>query len=87
MNEPTSQTSSAAQPKITTRLISDTTGCALSGKRPVPMYVADGPDGHVWLLKRLTEDAALRDGLAYFLAYYELDASGRWVLSGAERFS
>ena len=46
----------------------------------MPMYVAHGLDGHRWLLKRLTEEAALRDGLAYFLSYYELDACGRWAL-------
>jgi len=60
-------------PKMTARLI-------LDGHDRIPMYVADGPDGHVWLLKRTTEDAALRDGLAYFLATRELDGSGRWVL-------
>lgn len=52
-----------------------------------PMFVAHGPDGHVWLLKRLTREAALRDGLAYFLETCELDASGRWVLSGPERYT
>lgn len=44
------------------------------------MYVAHGPDGHTWLLKRTTSDAALRDGLAYFLATRTL-VSGKWVLS------
>lgn len=47
------------------------------------LYVAHGPDGHTWLLKRGTEAAAHRDGLAYFLATRELDAAGRWVLSGS----
>lgn len=51
------------------------------------MYVAHGPDGHTWLLKRLTEEAALRDGIAYFLKTRELDAIGRWVLSGPERYA
>lgn len=45
----------------------------------VKFYVAHGPDGHVWLLKRSTKEAALRDGLAYFLETRERDASGRWV--------
>lgn len=52
-----------------------------------PMYVAHGPDGHTWMLKRFTKEAALHDGLAYFLETRELDASGRWVLSGPERYS
>lgn len=51
-----------------------------------PMWVAHGPDGHTWQLKRFTKEAALRDGLAYFRETCELDASGRWVLSGAERY-
>ncbi len=45
-----------------------------------PMYVAHGPDGHVWLLKMLTEEAALRAGLSYFLETRRLDTNGRWVL-------
>ena len=79
-------TTTNTEPKMTARLILDSSGCALSGHRPVPMYVADGPDGHTWLLKRTTEEAALRDGLAYFLATRELDANGRWVISGPDRY-
>lgn len=43
------------------------------------MYVAHGPDGHEWMLKRMTESAAAADGLAYFLATRKL-IDGRWVL-------
>lgn len=45
----------------------------------ITLYFAHGPDGHTHLVKRLTREAALRDGLAYFLETRELDASGRWV--------
>jgi hypothetical protein len=44
------------------------------------IFVAHGPDGHSWLLKRLTRVAAEKDGLAYFLATRVL-RDGRWVLS------
>ena len=45
------------------------------------MYVAHGPDGHVWLIKRTTREAALRDGEAYFLATRIKGEDGRWVLN------
>ena len=48
--------------------------------RDAGMFVAHGPDGHAWLLKRMTEDAAIRDGLAYFLATRAL-VGGRWVVT------
>lgn len=51
----------------------------LSGARH-QWFVADGPDGHAWLLKRTTEEAALVDGLAYFLATRTWD-NCKWVLS------
>lgn len=47
--------------------------------RDAGMFVTHGPDGHAWLLKRTTEETALRDGLAYFLATRDLDVAGRWV--------
>lgn len=50
----------------------------LSASR-ITLYFAHGPDGHTHLVKRLTREAALRDGLAYFLETRQLDASGRWV--------
>jgi hypothetical protein len=43
-------------------------------------YVADGPDGHTWLLSRYSEEAAKRDGLEYLLRTRKLE-NGRWVLS------
>lgn len=42
------------------------------------MWVAHGPDGHDWLLKRLTKEAAERDGLAYFLETREIGPDGHW---------
>lgn len=44
------------------------------------LFVAHGQDGHVWMLARLSPEAAARDGLAYFLATRTL-CDGRWVLS------
>lgn len=49
----------------------------LTGSR-TPMFVCHGPDGHKWLLKRLSAEAAMADGLAYFMATRTIDASGRW---------
>ncbi len=46
-------------------------------------YVANGPDGHLDLLMRLTCEAAIRDGLEYFERTREYKA-GRWVLRGCE---
>jgi hypothetical protein len=51
----------------------------LTGSR-TPMFVCHGPDGHEWLLKRLSAEAAMADGVAYFMATRTIDASGRWVL-------
>lgn len=45
------------------------------------MFVAHGPDGHMWLLKRFTREAAANDGLAYFLSTRALGADGRWVVA------
>lgn len=42
-------------------------------------YVADGPDGHVGLISRISEEAARRDGLAYFLQTRKVGEDGRWV--------
>lgn len=69
-------TNEVTTPTMTARRIQDTSGWNPSG---LTLYVADGPDGHTWLLKRTTEADALRDGLAYFMATRKLDASGRWV--------
>ena len=71
------------QPEITVEPIEVTNPIT---RERTPMYVAHGPDGHTWMLKRLTKESALRDGLAYFLETRELDAGGRWVLSGPERY-
>lgn len=48
----------------------------------ITVWFAHGPDGHTYLLKRLTEEAALRDGLTYFLETRTFDTTiGRWVCS------
>ncbi len=44
------------------------------------MYFAHGPDGQRYLLSRLTEDAALVDGHAYFLRTRRLSADGTWEI-------
>jgi hypothetical protein len=44
------------------------------------MFVAHGADGHTWLLKRTTAEAAARDGLAYFLKT-RVQHEGRWYIS------
>ncbi len=44
------------------------------------MFVAHGPDGHMWLLKRFTRKDAIRDGEEYFLATRVRGSDGRWVL-------
>jgi len=47
-------------------------------------YVAHGPDGHRWLLKRGTAEAAKAAGLAYFLSHYCRDDRGRWVVANID---
>lgn len=63
-------------PVITVQQVED--GAALRPRETI--FVAHGPDGHGWLLKRLTPEAAARDGLAYFLATRVL-RDGHWVLA------
>lgn len=48
------------------------------------MFIAHGPDGHRWLIKRLTREAAAADGLAYFLAGYCRDDRGRWCVANPD---
>lgn len=53
----------------------------LAGWDKQPMYMADGPDGHLSLVARTTEEAATRDGEAYFLATREF-VDGKWRIAG-----
>ena len=46
-------------------------------------FTANGPDGHTYMLKRKTEDAARRDGLAYFLRT-RVEHNGRWYIKGED---
>lgn len=72
-------TTHPAAPKMTARLVARLVH-VVRGRNRAPMYVVDGPDGHGALLMRTTEDAALGDGLAYFLATRTLGVDGRWTI-------
>ena len=71
MNNAATNTVTNTIPTITVRFIIQRDG--------YPGYIASGPDGHEDLLLRTTEDAARRDGLAYFLKYY-VESGGRWIV-------
>jgi hypothetical protein len=48
-------------------------------RTPSGQFVAHGPNGITWMLKRLTEEAARVDGADYLFRHYMIDIHGRWV--------
>ena len=64
------------EPVITTEQIE--IADPLTGARSIE-FVAHGPEGHRWLLKRMTPASAQRDGLAYFTRTRAL-RNGKWEL-------